>query len=247
MSVLNKAAEIVEAIGSSRHPSRLGELAAALDMPKSSLHRLLVEMVGLGLLRTDGEGAYSLGPRLIRWGSLAAESFELASIAGPVMRDLRDATDETVNLYVPVEADRVCIATEPGNRALQHNPMLGVARPAGRGAAGQLVMAYASPRTRGRMRAESALPLPSDADLDKLCITRYAISREEIEPGLVVVGAAILMGDHLIGVLALAGVTAIMTPEHVDELIPKLLAASAEVSQALETGTPSALARARVH
>lgn len=244
MSVLNKAAEIVEAIGSDRNASRLGELAAALDMPKSSLHRLLVEMVSLGLLRTDGEGAYSLGPRLIRWGALAADSFDLRSVARPVMRALRDATDETVNLYVPVDTNRVCIASEAGNRALQHNPMLGISRPAGRGAAGQLVMAYASARTRDRMRAESDEPLLSDAELDRLRAARYAISREEIEPGLVVVGAAILVGDHLVGVLALAGVTAIMTPEHVDELVPKLLAASAEVSQSVETGSPRPLARA---
>ncbi|WP_425307485.1 IclR family transcriptional regulator [Ammonicoccus fulvus] len=245
MSVLSKAAEVVEAIGNEKHPIRLGDLATVLDMPKSSLHRLLVEMVTQGVLRTDGEGAYSLGPRLIRWGSLAADSFDLRAISLPTMLALRDSTQETVNLYVPVDTNRVCIASEPGNRALQHNPMLGMARPAGLGAAGKLVMAYASGRGRERIRAAVAQTLPTDSELDVLRAQRFAISREDMEPGLVVVGAPILMGDHLVGVLALAGVTAIMTPAHVDDLIPQLLVACAEISQALETGTPRTPAYAR--
>lgn len=246
MSVLGKATEIVEAIGKAKYASRLGDLATTLDMPKSSLHRLLFEMVGLGILRTDGEGAYSLGPRLIRWGSLAADSFDLRALARPVMQELRDATSETVNLYVPVDNNRVCIACEPGNRALQHNPLLGVSRPAGRGAAGKLVMAYASERARDRIRAEATAPLPSDEALAEVRRERYAISREEMEPGLVVVGSAVLMGEHLVGVLALAGVSAIMTPEHVEELIPILLAASAQISQSLEVGSSQQLTGARV-
>ncbi|MDO5498618.1 MAG: IclR family transcriptional regulator [Propionibacteriaceae bacterium] len=193
MSVLGKATEIIEAIGRVNGASRLGDLASELGMPKSSLHRLLVEMVNLGVLWSAGDGTYQLGPRLIRWGRMAGDSFDLPRLAKPVMQALRDETDETVNLYVPVEYGRVCVASEPGNRALQHNPLVGLVRPAGRGAAGKLVMAYASADERTRIRDEVSGALPSDAELDELKHQRFAVSTEEMEPGLVVMGTPVVV------------------------------------------------------
>lgn len=237
MSVLVKAAEIVEAIGRAHGSSRLGDLAAELGMPKSSLHRLLGEMVTLGVLRTQGDGSYQLGPRLIRWGRLSVDSFDLAGVAKPCMQMLRDATNETVNLYVPVDGGRVCVACESGHRALQHNPMLGVVRPVGRGAAGKLIMAYAEPAERARIRATVPGPLPTDEELDELRAAGVAISREEIEPGLVVLGAPLLVDGMVVAVLAVAGVTAIMTPDHVEELRAPLLESVERIRQSLLLGT----------
>ena len=84
MSVLEKASELIDCLGHAGEPVSLAFVRSALDMPKSSTHRLLGELAGLGIVRRTEDGRYSLGPRLLYWGEAAAETFDLRAVAEPV-------------------------------------------------------------------------------------------------------------------------------------------------------------------
>ena len=116
MSVLEKSAQIIDVLGRADGPVRLGAVAEAVAMPKSSTHRLLGELARLGVVRTRGSGHYTLGSRLVQWGALADSRVELRAVAEPAMRRLSEAVAESVHLHVPDGIERICVAGVPGPR-----------------------------------------------------------------------------------------------------------------------------------
>jgi DNA-binding IclR family transcriptional regulator len=125
MSVLEKASELIDCLGRAGEPVTLGHVRAALDMPKSSAHRLLGELASLGIVRRTEGGLYSLGPRLLYWGEAAAETFDLRSLAEGPMRRLRDELGESVHLYIREGDARICIAAVEGHHELRPFIQLG--------------------------------------------------------------------------------------------------------------------------
>jgi len=91
-SVISKVSAILRAIGEG-HGRSLTEIAAASDLPLSTVHRLAGELAGWGLLQRDGTGAFRPGLPLT---TLAANvsfptvlnSGELRGHLAPVMDDL---------------------------------------------------------------------------------------------------------------------------------------------------------------
>ena len=116
-------------------------------MPKSSTHRLLGELAGLGIVRRTEDGRYSLGPRLLYWGEAAAETFDLRAVAEPAMRRLRDEVGESVHLYIRDGDTRTCIAAVEARHELRPFIQLGRPLPLRAGAAGKLLLAFADEET----------------------------------------------------------------------------------------------------
>ena len=107
--------------------SRSVTFARALDMPKSSTHRLLNDLAALGIVRRTDDGRYSLGPRLLYWGEAAADTFDLRLVAEQPMRNLRDELGESVHLYIREHDTRICIAAVEGRHVLR--PFIQLGRP----------------------------------------------------------------------------------------------------------------------
>ena len=148
MSVLKKASELIDCLGHAGEPVSLAFVRSALDMPKSSTHRLLGELAGLGIVRRTEDGRYSLGARLLYWGEAAAETFDLRVVAEPSMRRLRDAVGESVHLYLRDKDTRVCIAAVEARHELRPFIQLGRPLPLRAGAAGKLLLAFADEETQ---------------------------------------------------------------------------------------------------
>ncbi|MCO6501708.1 MAG: helix-turn-helix domain-containing protein, partial [Acidimicrobiales bacterium] len=127
MSVLQKASDLIDCLGRAGEPMTLGQVRDALDMPKSSTHRLLSELAGLGIVRRTQDGLYALGPRLLYWGEAASNGYDLRRIAEQPMRRLRDELDESVHLYVRERDVRICIAAAEGRQVLR--PFVELGRP----------------------------------------------------------------------------------------------------------------------
>lgn len=91
------------------HPAgmRLGEVAAAVHAPKSSVHRALAALVDSGFSRQDAAGVYHLGFELLQlvFGYHAAR--QSSQTVEPVLRRLADATGETTHYGELVGADIV--------------------------------------------------------------------------------------------------------------------------------------------
>ena len=76
----------------------LGELATAVALPKSTVHRLVQALADEDLVRTGAGGRIRLGPGLARLGAAAHDA--LADTLRLPLQDLRRALDETADLAV---------------------------------------------------------------------------------------------------------------------------------------------------
>jgi len=108
VGVLDKAIVLLDAL--EQAPCSLSELVAITGLPRATAHRLATALETHGLVRRDQEGRFTLGSRLVALGRAAAEAFPLAGAAHKALRELRDLTEESVQLFVPEADRRVCIA-----------------------------------------------------------------------------------------------------------------------------------------
>ena len=196
-------------------------------MPKSSTHRLLSELSGLGIVRRTQDGRYSLGPRLLYWGEAAAETFDLRAIAEPTMRQLRDNLGESVHLYVRDEDTRICIAAVEARHELRPFIQLGRPLPLHAGAAGKVLLAFADDNIQRQelKRAETerhklANP-PGDLarQLERIRLDRWATSIGERENG-VAAGASPVADStgRVVAALSVSGPTTRLTAERLDDI-----------------------------
>ena len=246
MSVLEKASDAIDCLGRAGEPVTLAHVRGALAMPKSSTHRLLGELAGLGIVRRTQDGRYSLGPRLLYWGEAAAQTFDVRAIAEPAMRRLRDQLGESVHLYVRDEDARICIAAVEARHELRPFVQLGRPLPLRAGAAGKVLLAFAEEDVQRRElrlaeRDDRTLPNAPGPDLarqlDAVRVERWATSIGERENG--VAAAATPVTDstgRVVAALCISGPTTRLSTERLAEIRAPLETSAAEVSGLLRRG-----------
>jgi DNA-binding IclR family transcriptional regulator len=91
------------------------------------------------LVRRDGGGRFALGLRLVALGRAAADGalLPLAEVARPFLERLRDATGESVQLYVRDGDRRICVESLESPHGLRTIVAVGASLPLDRGSAGK--------------------------------------------------------------------------------------------------------------
>jgi DNA-binding IclR family transcriptional regulator len=239
MSVLEKASELVDCLGRAGEPVTLGYVRSALDMPKSSTHRLLNDLAALGIVRRTEDGLYSLGPRLLYWGEAAADTFDLRAVAEAPMRSLRDQIGESVHLYIRENDTRICIAAVEGRHVLRPFIQLGRPLPLRVGAAGKLLLAFADSQVQelelGRARDEaSSRPNTPGANLEEqlelIRVEKWATSIGEREEGVSAVATALVDArDRVVAALSISAPATRLGEDRFAELRQPLEQCAAEV------------------
>jgi DNA-binding IclR family transcriptional regulator len=137
VGVLDKAVVVLDAVAAGS--SSLAELVAATGLPRATAHRLAVALEAHGFVRRDAGGRFALGLRLAALGRAAVGP--IAEAARPALERLRDATGESVQLYV--------LASLDSPNELRTIVPVGAVLPLARGSAGKVL------RGDGRPWAES--------------------------------------------------------------------------------------------
>lgn len=137
VGVLDKAVHVLRAVA--EQPLSLGGLQSATGLPRATAHRLAVALEQHGLLRRDDDGRFDLGPELASLGRAAAERFPLTGLALPALEALRQATDESVQLFVREGAHRRCVVSLQSPHALRWIVPEGVLFPLDVGSAGRVL------------------------------------------------------------------------------------------------------------
>lgn len=137
VGVLDKSVSVLVAI--EHRPLSLAELVEATGLSRATAHRLAVALEVHGLVRRDDDGRFALGVRLVALGRAAAEAIPLATAAVGALEELRDATEESVQLYVRDGDQRVCIAALESPHGLRTIVPMGASLPIDKGSAGKLL------------------------------------------------------------------------------------------------------------
>jgi len=240
MSVLEKATQILDVVAESSDSATLTSIAQRLGQPRSSTHRLLSELVQLGLLFRVGTANYAPGPRLARWGEAASGVSDIVRLSKGSMVRLRDEVGESVHLYVRQRDRRLCVSAVEGNYELRHFTEVGKPLPLSVGASGKLLLAFADPATQAQeLRRVAEAPISPRApsldelttQLDEIHRTDWAMSFGEREEGLA--AAAVPIRDRAGAVnaaLAISGPTVRLTAERFEALRPQLSVTAHEIS-----------------
>jgi len=141
VEAVDRALSIIGAFANG--PSRLSlrDLAEQTGLYKSTILRLCGSLEHFGYLVRDEHGAFRLGPTIGQLGSLYRR--ELGDLIRPSLRHLAETLNETASFYVREGDVRVCLLRHNSNQEIRHHLEEGVRLPLQRGAAGQVLLAFA--------------------------------------------------------------------------------------------------------
>lgn len=174
---MDKSVEIL-ALLAEDGPTGLAGVVEATGIPRPTAHRLL-SALEVHHLVARSNGRYKLGLRLLGWGEKAAAGTNLVDAARPVLENLRDASGESVQLYVREGQQRVCVAAvERAGGGLRDMVPVGSVLPLEHGSGGKVLLAWSE----------------DEADTDELRDVRlrgWAESVAERESGVASVSAPV--------------------------------------------------------
>lgn len=90
-------------------------VAAKLDLPASTVHRLLHLLIDQGMVEQVDRHSYRAGTEFYRLGALVADKMRVSEIALPFMRRVVDECDEYCLLCLYLPAERQIMITETVN------------------------------------------------------------------------------------------------------------------------------------
>jgi IclR family transcriptional regulator, acetate operon repressor len=197
---VDRAAQLLIQVARHRDPVTFTELTSASGLAKSTTSRLLTALERNGLVRRDPAGRFSPGEVFVSYACRGGVEADLVSMAQPVLARLGEQTGETVNLGVPREAGQVeQIAQVDSRYLIGGTNWVGLAVPLHCAALGKVLLAFgAAELPAGRLIARTPRTITSRTALAaELAVVRdqgYAVTDEELEPGLVAVAAPVFAG-----------------------------------------------------
>lgn len=100
LQTIQKIGPVLDLFSVSQPEWGVSEVAAAIDIPRSSAHALLSSLVDTGLLQRRGRGRYRIGWRIVELNQTLKGSVDVRSCAAPILRTLAEKYGETVHLAV---------------------------------------------------------------------------------------------------------------------------------------------------
>ncbi|MBX9981736.1 MULTISPECIES: IclR family transcriptional regulator [Mycobacterium] len=202
IQVLRRAAAALDEIAAEPGHLRLVDLGERLGLAKSTVRRLLVGLVEVGLVSVDSNGRFSLGDRLLGFGS--ATGAHIAAIFRPTIERVAAATDgETVDLSV-LRGQRMWFVDQiESSHRLRAVSAVGIRFPLAGTANGKAALAALddaeAQAALARMPQELAAALRSE--IDEIRSTGIAFDRDEHTPGISAAAIARRsVGDNVIAI-----------------------------------------------
>ncbi len=138
----SRTLDVLELLGSDPRRYSLGEIATALQIPKSSLHGLLRTMQRRNWVETDETGTrYGLGLRALLAGAAYVDADDVIGHVAPVLDWLAGETGETVHLGRLDGPDIVYLAKRESPHVLRLFSAVGRRLPAHATALGKAMLA----------------------------------------------------------------------------------------------------------
>jgi IclR family acetate operon transcriptional repressor len=209
---VDRAAQLLVQVARHRDPVSFAELTAASGLAKSTTSRLLTALERNGLVRRDLAGRFSPGEVFLSYAWRGGAEADLVSVAQPVLHRLGEQTGETVNLGVPRDGGLVeQIAQVDSRYLIGGTNWVGLTVPLHCAALGKVLLAFgAAELPPGRLEQRTDRTITSRhalaAELAAVRDRGFAITIEELEPGLVAVAAPVFAaGPAAVGALSVSG------------------------------------------
>jgi IclR family acetate operon transcriptional repressor len=239
---VERAFGLLECIANSSGSATLSHIAADVNLPLPTIHRLLNTLVNLGVVRQLPNRGYALGPGLVRLGNLAGA--QLGAIARPYLRDLVAELGESANVAtmdgdMVVYVDQVAsqrqmrMFTEVGRRAHMHDTGVGKA-----------ILAGLEADQVRHIVTTAGMPTPTEyslgtlseleSELERIRDRGYAIDEQEQELGVRCFAMAIPDAPAPLAI-SVSGPISRVDQAFADRAVPLLRTAADQISEEMRS------------
>jgi IclR family transcriptional regulator, acetate operon repressor len=243
---VERAFAVLRSFTAERPVQGVSEIATALDLNRTTVHRLLATLESCGAVRRDPiTHRYTISAGVLQFANVFHQTSNVRDVAHPAMVRLRDETGQTAALHLREGSERVTISQVESNQDLRMTYRdLGVPQPLHLGAPGKAILGHLCPQeieeylTRRRLIGftENSITDPDQLrrELEKIRINGVSLSREERRPGVVSVASPVFNdAGQVIGAMNICGPVHRVSEEQIQQIIPLVRDAARETSRRL--------------
>ncbi|MDI6870671.1 MAG: IclR family transcriptional regulator [Bacillota bacterium] len=243
IQVLAKAVAILSAFSTEEPSLTLAQIAVRTHIPKTTAHRLLVNLTRLGLIapHPSQENLYTLGPRLLELGGVALASFDLRQTLSPHLDELQRRARHTVLVAIMADDHLLYIDRRESQYSLAVTSRIGSRRPPHFGAIGKVMMAFLPEKEVDRLLTSHPLaPLTPHTVVDAAVYRKtlsqvrrqgYAVEDGEVLEGVIGVAAPVFnQFGKVVAAIGVAAPKALVTDTQFHGIIRDLLATAQNAS-----------------
>jgi hypothetical protein len=243
---------LLEAVAQKSQPFTLQTMVEETGLPKPTMHRMLAQLEGAGILQRDGNGRhYGTGQRLMRLAENVLLNNTTHGARHAVLTQLVRELGESCNITAFSGSEVLYLDRVETPAPLRFYLHPGSRVPAHCSATGKLFLSQMSPAQRRRLLAN--VPLEAftgntlttfealDQELDQVRAQGYAFDNEEFLPGLLCLGVLVPapQGNSNMGLAVQAPIMR-FSKEKALSFLPKLQAAVAAIARINDDVPPEA-------
>ncbi len=240
-SVVSRTLGLLFAFDEAHRQLTLSELAQRSDLPLSTAHRLVGELVAGGALVRRLNGEYLVARRLWQLGLLAPVETGLRELAAPFMNDLHAATRATVHLAVREGGEALYLERLSGGLSIPVVSSVGSRLPLHATGVGKVLLAHAPDDVVADVLARLGPITPHTItqparmrdQLERVRRDGYSTTAEEMTLGSCSVAVPVTARDRVIAALGIVVPTFKRDHSH---LVAALRVAATGVSRVLSQG-----------
>ncbi|MCL6599723.1 MAG: IclR family transcriptional regulator [Alicyclobacillus macrosporangiidus] len=226
LSSVHNLVAVLRAFRLDRPELSLAELSRAVDLPKSTVNKVVRTLWAEGFLeRAPGTLKYRPSLRMFEMGHFILNHIDLVREATPLIRHLARQTGETAHLTYYENGEVIWLLRVDSPASYQLYSRVGRRAPASVTAAGKAVLAFLEEDEIRRVMEQGWRKLTWKTNLDREALRRdlervrqtgYSFQSEEVDIGIASVGAPIWndQGRAIAGI-SVAGPAVRFTPEAV--------------------------------
>ena len=243
---------LLEAVAQKSQPFTLQTMVEETGLPKPTMHRMLAQLEGAGILQRDGNGRhYGTGQRLMRLAQNVLLNNTTHGARHAVLTQLVRELGESCNITAFSGSEVLYLDRVETPAPLRFYLHPGSRVPAHCSATGKLFLSQMSPAQRRRLLAN--VPLEAftgntlttfealEQELDQVRAQGYAFDNEEFLPGLLCLGVLVPapQGNSNMGLAVQAPIMR-FSKEKALSFLPKLQAAVAAIARINDDVPPEA-------
>jgi IclR family acetate operon transcriptional repressor len=235
---VDRALEILLAFTPRDYELTVAELLKRVDLSRPTLYRLLYTLEQNRFLVSSGDPQrFRLGPAVAQLAHVWTASLDIGEVAQPMMRRVREATGETVALFVPEGMFRLCVAELESPQPLSFKRGVGYREKLILGASGRAILAHTEHTAKDLKVYAKGLDVDLAKFPDELARIRergFAVSKDELLQGAVAVAAPFFDGAaRVAGSIAIFGPSVRLPAAQVEKFGKLLAQEAAQLSKAL--------------
>lgn len=252
--VVDRVMDILELLPRLGPELGVSEISRALGLKKATTHRLLAALRRRGVVTQDPVSRrYRLGMKLWELGAVATSQVDWVDRVKPYLEHLTDVAGETTHLAVLSDGQVLYVDKVESSRSLRMPSQVGRRLPVHCTGIGKALIAFLPDEVLRGLVLRRGLPrfttstitdvVTLERELAEIRRLGYAIDHEEIEEGLVCIGAPVRdHTTHVVAAISIAGPSSRLGPASIARAARQVVEAANAISVAL--GCPPDLLRA---